>query len=444
MDIRLTIDGKNGRSPRRLVRFLCGDVEHVDTLDPFSGFERQGAIARLAEKLNVQRDRLAALDGKIVEAAESEDADGQAEPVRYKTLTCAELVAAKFELRYVIDNIMAADQPLLLAGSKKTLKTSLLVDLSLSLAMAGSFLGFFRVNEAVRVGLMTGESGMPTLQETVIRIARAAGIDPAQINGLVVTDDIPVLTDLRHLDALGEWVKEHELGLVCVDPFYLALDDSVDAASMFAVGKVLRNVTRVCREAGASLILCHHTRKNVINPNDPPELEDVAWAGSQEWARQWLLLSRREKYMPGTGEHRLWLVSGGSAGHGGCWALDINEGTRATSGGRFWDVQVNGAEEARQAMRDRQQEARDRGKEEAGQKRLDQQRSKIVRAMLRYPAGETSKTIRECAGLSGTDFTHAMASLIDDGTVAACGVMKPNRRTPYDGYRLTDGGTTNE
>jgi len=373
---------------------------------------------------------------------EDEAKETRIEPVQYKTLTCAELVAAKFELRYLIDNILAADQPLLLAGSKKTLKTSLLVDLVISLAMAGSFLGYFKTNEAARVGLMTGESGLPTLQETVIRVSNAAGIDPAGIGGLVVTDDIPILTDLRHLDALAEWIKEYELGLVAIDPFYLALDDSVDAASLFAVGKVLRNLTRVCKDAGANLILCHHTRKNIVNPNDPPELEDIAWAGSQEWARQWLRVSRREKYEPGTGEHRLWLVSGGSAGHGGCWALDINEGTRATPGGRFWDVQVNNADEARQAMRDRQQQSREREKEEARQRRLDQHRSKIVRAMLRHPTGETSRAIRDAAGLSGGDFTKAMASLLEDGTVTQCEITKGNRRTPYDGYKLAYEGTT--
>jgi hypothetical protein len=368
----------------------------------------------------------------------------QKKQIEYRTLTCAELVAAKFDLRYVIDNIMAAEQPLLLAGPKKALKTSVLVDLALSITTAGYFLGYFKVNEAMRVGLMTGESGMPTLQETVVRIAHAAGTDPGQVTSLVITDEIPLLNDLRHLDALRGWIKEYELGLVAIDPFYIALDDSVDAASMFAVGKVLRNVTRVCQESGANLLLCHHTKKNVINPNDPPELEDVAWAGSQEWARQWLMVSRREKYEPGTGEHRLWLVSGGSAGHGGCWALDINEGTRATSGGRFWDVQVNGAEEARQAMRDRQQEARDRGKEEAGQRKMDQHRSKIVQAMLKHPDGETPKAIREAAGLNGGDFGKALASLITDGTVTQCAITKGNRRTPYDGYKLAEETPTHE
>ena len=270
-----------------------------------------------------------------------------AQPIKYATLTCAELIAAKFELRYLIDNILAEGQPLVIAGAKKTLKTSLLLDLALSLAMAGYFLGYFKVNEGCRVGIMTGESGMPVIQETIVRQSAAAGYDPAQITSLVITDQVPLLADLHHLDALREWIVEHKLRVLIIDPMYLCLGDEVDPANLFSVGKVLRNVSEICQAAGVTLVICHHTKKNIVSPYEPAELEDMAWAGTQEWARQWLLISRRKKYIPGTGVHRLWLSSGGSAGHGGYWGVDVQEGTRATPGGRFWQVDILSPEEAR-------------------------------------------------------------------------------------------------
>ena len=101
------------------------------------------------------------------------------------------------------------------------------------------------------------------------------------------------------------------------------------------------------------MVLAHHTRKGRADPFAAPELGDIAWSGFQEFARQWLLISRRELYQPGTGVHRLWLSVGGSAGHGGLWAIDIQEGTQATPGGRYWKVKLLSADDARAAVVDR-------------------------------------------------------------------------------------------
>ena len=143
---------------------------------------------------------------------------------------------------------------------------------------------------------------------------------------------LPQLEDSKHLDALERMIEEKRCEVLVVDPLYLCMSGA-DAANLFVQGSLLRRVSEICQRHGVALVLCHHTRKRGKARNqgefDAPELDDLAWAGFAEFARQWLLLGRREPYEPGTGEHRLWLSVGGSAGHGGLWALIFRKASPA-------------------------------------------------------------------------------------------------------------------
>ena len=57
------------------------------------------------------------------------------------------------------------------------------------------------------------------------------------------------------------------------------------------------------------------------------ELDDMSQSGFAEFARQWILLSRRKDYLDGSGLHELWMRSGGSAGNSSLWRLDVDEGS---------------------------------------------------------------------------------------------------------------------
>jgi replicative DNA helicase len=71
------------------------------------------------------------------------------------------------------------------------------------------------------------------------------------------------------------------------------------------------------------------------------------------------LIGRREKFEPGSGVHKLWLTVGGSAGHSGDWALDIDEGVMDDDfRGRRWGVSVRRASEVRGEVNEQVQAAR--------------------------------------------------------------------------------------
>lgn len=353
-------------------------------------------------------------------------------PVDYKPISCADLMAAEFNVRFLVDWILTEGQPCILAGPQKSLKTSILTDLALSLCTAGYFLGRFKVPEAVSVGMMTGESGLPTNQDAIRRISSSAGIDPTIIRNFYLTDRVPRFDHLHHTDALKAFLFDHEIQVLLIDPLYMAIDGD-NQANLAAQGEQLRRVNELCSECGATLVLCHHSKKETSKIFSPLDLSDLSGAGHAEWARQWILLSRREPYTAGTGSHRLWLNVGGSFGHGGLWGLDVEEGRLSDHGGRRWDVSLLDHEEVHEAS-ERQREAAKQAKFDQA---IDDGKRRVVDAMVKFPDGETAKKIRLAARMNTTNFEAALAALVADGDVIECDILKRNRATPYTGYKLS-------
>jgi hypothetical protein len=259
---------------------------------------------------------------------------------------------ATYPREFMVTGIITVGQPCIIGGPRKALKTTFAVDLAISIGTATTFLGEFATPRPRRVLFLSGESGSATVQETAKRVCQAKGLTPHDLDGRVFWGfELPKLSNPDDVAELAAYIREHGIEVVIVDPLYLCLlsgNSKLDAANLFDVGPLLQTITSACLDAGATPILIHHLRKNRDNPNAPPELEDLAFAGVQEFARQWILLGRREAYEPGTGDHKLWLAVGGSAGHSGAWAVDVREGVIDDEfAGREWAVTVTKASEAR-------------------------------------------------------------------------------------------------
>ncbi len=362
------------------------------------------------------------------------------EEFRFPALTAAELDSAEFNVSFLIDDALADGHPAILGAAPKCCKTLLALDAAISIATATPFLGVLPVQSARRSAYFSGEGGLSLLQEYARRIAIGRGWTLRDVTGLFFIGELPQLAEERHVDALARFIDDYELGFVVIDPLYLAMPGD-GAENIMRQGKVLRRVNDVCTRRGCTPLLLHHTKRNPIDPFTAPELGDLSWAGFSEFCGQWWMVGRREKYDPDDpGEHRLWLNIGGRLGHSALHALDIHEGSRSDLGGRRWEVDVLRPSEARDASkvaRDLAKVQRANAQAAKAADQLEQARKAIVDALLKWPEGE-SKTCIKTASNTGRRFDAARASLIQDGDVVACEILKSNWKRPIEGFKLAE------
>lgn len=352
----------------------------------------------------------------------------------YKFVDSKTFAETEYRLDFLIDNLLVEGQPIMFAGPKKSMKTSLIVEAATSVASGHDFLGKFSIRKPSRVCVMSGESGMPTLQETAFRVCKSKGIR-LQDQNILWSDQTPQFGSQEHLSQLELSIVREGCEVLIIDPLYFCIPD-VDAANLMSVGAQLRPVAKICRDANVTLFLCHHSRKNSGTAYEPLELADIAGAGMGEFARQWWLINRREAYELGSGDHRIWFGAGGSAGHSGLWAVDIEEGVFSTATQRSWLTEVKSAEDARREAQERKRSTSEEKKAEAYQAQVSDAEEKFERAF--NGTKELSKTaLFTRAGVTrNTKYgDEALGNLLRRGELEHCELIVGNNGRKSDGFR---------
>ncbi|MCA9040509.1 MAG: AAA family ATPase [Planctomycetaceae bacterium] len=355
-----------------------------------------------------------------------------------------ELNRSTDDLEYLIDGMLVAGQPCILAGGKKCLKTNLMIDMALSISSGTSFLGRFPVKQWVRVGLMSGESGPATIKETAKRIAMNKYRDLESFTDIRWSFDLPKFGEAKQERQLQRFIERNDLRVLMIDPAYLCLPIGNDAGNLFVVGETLKQIGEIGQRTECTIILAHHTTKSSGREFAMPELADIAWSGFQEFARQWFLIGRRKKYDPEQGgHHELWLNVGGSAGHSCGWALNIDEGTRDDAGGRRWDVEILSPSEAVRDQVNEQQEQKQKATEIELENRID----KVLELFQEHPDGLTTSKAKAKLAWNHHKVKSCIDILIERGeleqvpistevvTKIEDGKSKKSVRT-YPGYRV--------
>ena len=128
-----------------------------------------------------------------------------------------------FANEWLVERCLVPDQPCVIGGPKKALKTTIALDLAISLGTGTRFLTQFRVPERRRVAVLSGESGRAALQDTARRICAAKGVPFDRKCGVSWSFRLPCLNRPADLQELGKHLRAHDIEVAILDPLYLCL-----------------------------------------------------------------------------------------------------------------------------------------------------------------------------------------------------------------------------
>lgn len=252
-------------------------------------------------------------------------------------------------IEWLVNEAFVDGGSLFIGGREKTFKTSIALDLLVSLAGRGNFLGRFQALERRSSVLFTAEIGIARARVLQTSIRRAKGIPKTDLDVIDIVEDVPCFNlkpkgrqadadAVKKFNKLKLYLHERKPQIAVFDPLYLAMG-GVEVGDMYEIGQVLKNVTETCREAGTLPIFCHHACKDRTKEGKPMDLTDFYGSGVSAYARQWLLLSHAEPFRGGVA--KLYGNIGGSAqGSRGIWRIEIDEGRPDDIMDRTWEVTV--------------------------------------------------------------------------------------------------------
>jgi hypothetical protein len=419
----------------------------IDTLERRAGEVQPYTTAALKKFLEleldfvVSRTKLQNANGSLHELVEDVDGikrllNGDVLDSRFPILDTEELLCGPIEYEpYLVENILVAGQPCLLGGPEKCMKTSLVLDLALSVVSGQPFLGCptFGVVETANVLLMSGESGKLTIKKNLRVINKSKDplvkeFTPDHLSRwskrVYMSPAVPIFACGSDMRWLEDKMKELQIGMLIIDTAAMAVDGE-HMPNVMAMYQELAQPAGVCGRLGATFVLNHHFHgmgKDCYRPGRP---SDIQGAGFKEWARQWLLVTRREAYEPPDPDcdriHRLHLVAGGSAGHSSCYGLDINEGKPKKP---RWRVEMDRSTKTKLADLTR------RAERDATEK-LEENIAKVAGVMKAMKGGETRDKVRVAAKIGNTAaFTQAVDAMIGRGLLKEAVVKKGNNQ-PY-------------
>ncbi|APZ96932.1 AAA family ATPase [Fuerstiella marisgermanici] len=320
-------------------------------------------------------------------------------------------------VQWLVRDIFSADQPTIFGAKQKSLKTTLLTDLAVSLASGFPWLNRFEIPQAFRVLMITGEASQKAAIRKLKKAAEFRNLRPEDIGDSIriETAHFPTLPSLEDCGAVQEAVNSNRIDVVILDPLYMGLA-GLNTANLTEVGPAMRRFMQHCQPA--KTIIAHHVKKSA-SYDDAPNLEDLSQAGIAEFAGNYWLMGRMSEYT-GDGKHELAIRYGGRDEQFGLLKLDFNE--------RAWTADFTSLQDHRAF----QEQARENDK-------VADMKQRMLKALKRCPDGLSESKLAEASGTKAVRnvFQTAVEELETANTIVVVPDFKSGRRTCI-GYRISD------
>lgn len=366
------------------------------------------------------------------------------------TWTLSKLLESDVREEWMIENMLVASQPCLIAGASKGMKTTFAIALAICLASGRNLFNFKTVARR-RVHIASAESGKATIKKTVLAIMDAFEIVDDErrelVDGNWLSFDwfVPRVSDQAFLDYYQQCLKTSGAEVAIFDPLYLSIENK--QSSQEENGQQLNQLVKTILDANCLPIIVDHTKLSSENVKQyqPLQLSDLSGAGKSNFFRQWLLLGRRERFEPavdGVQNHRLWLTVGGSAGHAGQWALDIEE-TNESITDRSYQFDLQAFSEVVEQSKDSRLKERENRLQERQASELARLERKAAELIERVYSGDrtlslTQNDIQDRLAVRKADAGGIVGFCLNNGTLKKVPGSSIKNGKGYDGYMLSD------
>lgn len=162
--------------------------------------------------------------------------------------------------RWLVEPLWGDSSVGVIGGAPKCSKTSLGLDLALSVATGTACLGRYAVPRSGPVLVYLAEDALPIVRERVEGMARHRGLELAAVDIHVITAPALRLDREPHRHRLLETARQLRPRLLLLDP--LVRLHGVDENNASEVAELLAYFRSLQRQLDLSVILVHHTRKN--------------------------------------------------------------------------------------------------------------------------------------------------------------------------------------